>query len=264
MNIGTAKPSTEELALVPHRLIDIVEPDEKFSLAQYQELAYQTISDIQSRNKLALLVGGSGLYAWSVLEGWKIPQVSPDQALRQSLEEEAKVDRDGLYRQLVAVDPVAGQRIDPRNIRRVARALEVYRSTQVPFSRLQCKEAPPFKTLIIGLTAGRAELYRRIDARVDRMIERGLVDEVERLLKMGYDSSLPAMSGTGYKQISAFIRGEMTLSDAVQQMKFETHRIARHQYNWFRLDDSRIHWFNILNEPDSQVMRLVGEFVESE
>ena len=262
MDIGTAKPGPEELSLVPHHLINIINPDENFSLAQYQELAYRTVSDIQERNKLALLVGGSGLYIWSVVEGWGIPQVPPNPELRQSLEEAAKADKDELYQQLMKVDPVAGQRIDPRNIRRVTRALEVYSSTQTPFSQLQRKQAPPFNILMVGLTADRAELYRRIDLRVDEMIEQGLVEEVKKLVDMGYDSNLPAMSGIGYKQIAMFLRGEMTLPAAIQQIKFETHRFVRHQYNWFQLNDDRIRWFDILNEPDSKITELVAKFIK--
>ncbi|GAI47837.1 unnamed protein product, partial [marine sediment metagenome] len=142
MDIGTAKPSREELALVSHHLIDIVSPDEDFGLAQYQQLAYRAIEDIQQRKKLALLVGGSGLYVWSVLEGWGIPQVAPDPEFRHSLEEKvARMGKDELYQELARVDPVAAQRIDPRNVRRTIRALEVHRGAEVPFSQLQRKEA---------------------------------------------------------------------------------------------------------------------------
>jgi len=263
MDIGTAKPSREERALVPHHLIDIVSPDENFSLAQYQQLAYRAIEDIQQRNKLALLVGGSGLYVWSVLEGWGIPQVAPDPEFRHSLEEKAasRVGEDELYQELTSVDPVAAQRIDPRNVRRTIRALEVYKEAEIPLSQLQRKEAPPFNTLIIGLTADRAELYRRIDLRVNEMIKQGLVDEVKRLVNRGYDFNLPAMSGIGYKQISMFLRGELTLAAAIQQIKFETHRLVRHQYTWFQLKDDRIKWFDIQSTVDSQIMAPLSKFI---
>jgi len=264
MDIGTAKPSLEELALVPHHLINIINPDENFSLAQYQELASRTISDIQGRDKLALLVGGSGQYIWSVVEGWGIPEVPPDPELRQNLEEAAKADKDELYQQLKEVDPEAGQQIDPRNVRRVIRALEVNSSSQIPFSQLQRKQSPPFEVLIIGLTLDRAELYRRIDVRVNEMMELGLVEEVKRLVNMGYDSDLPAMSGIGYKQVAMFLRGELTLPTAIQQIKFETHRFVRQQYNWFQLNDDRIHWFDMLNEPGSKIIELVAKFIGSE
>jgi len=260
MDIGTAKPSPEELSLVPHHLIDIVNPDEDFSLAQYQQLAYRAIEDIHQRHKLALLVGGSGLYVWSVLDGWRIPRVAPDPGFRHSLEEKAaRVGKDELYQELARVDPVAAQRIDPRNVRRTIRALEVHRGAEVPISRLQGKTAPPFNTLIIGLTADRAELYRRIDLRVDEMIQRGLVDEVKRLVNRGYDSYLPAMSGIGYKQIGMFLKGEITLAVAIQQIKFETHRLVRHQYSWFQLKDDRIRWFDIQREKEAQISALLSK-----
>ena len=262
MDIGTAKPSQEERALVLHHLIDIVSPDENFGLAQYQQLAYRAIEDIQQRNKLALLVGGSGLYVWSVLEGWGIPRVAPDPEFRHSLEEKAaRVGKDKLYQELASVDPVAAQRIDPRNVRRTIRALEVYKEAEIPFSQLQRKEAPPFNTIIIGLTADRAELYRRIDLRVDEMIKQGLVDEVKRLVNRGYDFNLPAMSGIGYKQIGMFLRGELTLAAAIQQIKFETHRLARQQYTWFQLQDDRIKWFDIQSTVDSQIMAPLSKFI---
>ncbi|MFC1957799.1 tRNA (adenosine(37)-N6)-dimethylallyltransferase MiaA [Chloroflexota bacterium] len=263
MDIGTAKPSRQELSLVPHHLIDIVNPGQDFSLAQYQQLAYQSIEDIQQRSKLALLAGGSGLYLWAVLEGWETPQVPPDPAFRRSLQEKADSGgSDELYRELLEVDPVAAGRIDRRNLRRVIRALEVSRYTGAHFSQLQQKQAPSFSALIIGLTADRAELYHRIDLRVDRMIEQGLVEEVKKLVDMGYDFNLPAMSGIGYRQIGLFLRDEMTLPDAIRQIKFETHRFVRRQYNWFRLKDNRIKWFDIQHEEaESQISQEVATFI---
>jgi tRNA dimethylallyltransferase len=262
MDIGTAKPSREELSLVPHHLINIVNPDENFSLAQYQKAAYRVIGDIHQRNKLPILVGGSGLYIWSVLESWGIPRVPPDLKFRHSLEEKAaKVGEDKLYQELVEIDPVAAQRIDRRNVRRIIRALEVHRGTETPFPRLQYRQAPPFNTIIIGLTADRAELYRRLDLRVDEMIKQGFVAEVEKLMNMGYDFNMPAMSGIGYKQIGLFLNGELTLATAIQQIKFETHRFVRHQYNWFQLKDERIEWFDIQSKLDSEITMLLARFI---
>ncbi|MFC1860122.1 tRNA (adenosine(37)-N6)-dimethylallyltransferase MiaA [Chloroflexota bacterium] len=263
LDIGVAKPSREELSLVPHHLINIINPDEDFSLAQYQELAYRAIGDIQQRNKLPILIGGSGMYVWSVLEGWGIPPVPPDLELRHTLEEKAATTgKDKLYQELEGIDPLAVQRIDPRNVRRTIRALEVHRSTEAPFSRLQYKQAPPFNILIVGLTTDRAELYRRIDLRVDAMMKQGLVDEVEKLIDMGYDFSMPAMSGIGYKQIGIFLNGGLTLAAATQQIKFETHRLVRHQYNWFRLKDNRIKWFDIQSRIDSEIAELITRFIK--
>ncbi len=263
MDIGTAKPNLEELSLVPHHLLNIVNPDGDFSLAQYQHLASRAIDDIGQRNKLPLLVGGSGLYVWSVLEGWRIPQVPPDLEFRHNLEKKAaEVGEDALYQELVKVAPIAAQRIDRRNVRRVIRALEVHRGTENPLFRLEHKEAPPFKTLILGLTIDRAELYRRVDLRIDEMIKQGLVEEVKRLVNMGYDLGLPAMSGIGYKQIGMFLKGELTLDAAIQQIKFETHRFVRHQYNWFRLKDDRIQWFDMQSKMDSKITALLARFIE--
>jgi len=262
MDIGTAKPTPQERALVPHHLIDIASPDENFSLAQYQQLALKAIENIQQRNMLPIVVGGSGQYVWSVLEGWGIPQVAPNLEFRQSLEERADIgEGDKLYEELVSIDPLAAQRIDPRNVRRTIRALEVFQETETPFSQLQRKEASPFTTFIIGLTADREELYRRIDLRVDRMIEQGLVEEVKRLVSRGFNFNMPAMSGIGYKQIGHFLRGELTLPGAIQQIKFETHRLARQQYTWFQLQDTRIKWFDIQRTADSQIMAPLNRFL---
>ncbi len=262
LDIGTAKPTHDELLLVPHHLIDIIDPGDDFSLAQYQALAYQTIEEIQERDRLPLLVGGSGLYVWAVLEGWKIPEVPPDLELRRRFEERAAGGKtDELYRELIEVDPAAAQKIDRRNVRRLIRALEVIRSAGAPFSKLQGKDAPPFDILIIGLTADREELYRRVDARVDRMMEMGLVGEVKKLMEMGYNLNLPSMSGIGYKQIGMFLNSEITLEEATIKMKTETHRLVRRQYNWFRLKDKRIHWFDIQQEFEPEVLKLVAGFV---
>ena len=246
MDIGTAKPSPEELAAVPHHLINIINPDEDFSLARYQQLASQAIQDIQARGALPILVGGSGQYVWSLIEGWGVPRVAPDQEYRRYLEKRAASDSgDDLYQELQQVDPVAAARIDPQNTRRIIRALEVYHRTGTPFSELRQKQPPPFTTHIIGLTTERNELYRRIDRRADAMIEQGLVEEVVNLLDMGYNFSLPALASIGYKQIGTFIREEVTLETAIQQIKFDSHRLVRNQYSWFRRNDPRIRWLDI-------------------
>jgi tRNA dimethylallyltransferase len=262
MDIGTAKPTAQDMAQVRHELVDIINPDQDFSLAQYQELATAAIGAMQGRGDLPILAGGSGLYVWSVVEGWRIPRVAPDLALRRSLEEKAvNGGQEALYAELSQIDPVAAQRIDRRNVRRVIRAIEVCRSSDIPFSELQIKIKPPFDILIIGLTADRTELYKRIDARVDEMVRRGLVAEVKGLLEMGYGLGLPAMSGIGYRQIGMYLQGELTLDKAVEQMKFETHRMARHQYSWFRSKDDRIRWFDTGDQPEDRIDSLVGEFL---
>jgi len=246
MDIGTGKPNPAEMQVAPHHLVDVVEPDESFTLADYWSRASTVIEDIQGRGKIPLLVGGTGLYVWSLVEGWRIPRVPPDTRLRSELEQRAELGgSDTLHQELASIDPAAAARMDPRNLRRIVRALEIYYLTGQAPSRLQGKEAPDFPVLIVGLTQERGDLYRRVDARVDAMIAQGLVKEVEELLNRGYGLSLPSMSGIGYGQIGRFLRGEMELAEAVDRMKHETHRLVRHQYTWFRLDDRRIYWFDI-------------------
>jgi tRNA dimethylallyltransferase len=245
MDIGTNKPSLAERAAVLHHVIDVIEPDEDFSLAMYHQLATEALKAIKQKGKLPLLVGGSGLYVWSLVEGWKIPQVRPDQKLRRQLEDRAEQEGShSIYQELQDIDPVAAAKINPSNIRRIIRALEIYHTTGQPPSQLQRKETPGFPIMVIGLTQKRSELYRKIDWRADKMIQMGLVEEVEQLLKKDYSPALPSMSGIGYKQIGQFLRGEMTLPQAIDKIKYETHRLARHQYAWFRLSDNRIHWFD--------------------
>jgi tRNA dimethylallyltransferase len=261
MDIGTAKLSREELALVPHHLIDIMNPDEDFSLAQYKEMAAVIITDIHERGKLPVLAGGSGQYIWALLEGWEVPKVEPDPEFRQKLEKKAAEGKaDELYSELEEIDSEAARTIDPRNVRRVIRALEVSSQTSKPFSQQRTRKEPPYSTLVIGLTTERKELYRRIDLRVDSMIENGLIDEVKKLKKMGYGADIPSMSSIGYKQILMYFNGEISLESAVQQIKTETHRLVRRQYNWFRLSDERIKWLDIQDDVKEKARELVAEF----
>ena len=264
MDIGTAKPTKEELAAVPHHLVDIIEPDKEFSLAEYQQLTDKTIQDIQTRGKIPFLVGGSGLYVWAVLEGWIIPKIAPDTGFRQELEKRAGMGQGAdLYGELRKIDPAAAAKIDPRNIRRVIRALEVNELSETPFSELQKKQPPPFQTLIIGLTADRQELYRRADERADNMLKQGFVEEVQALQKMGYSLNLPAMSGIGYREIGQNLDGKMPLEAAVYKIKTGTHRFIRHQYTWFRLQDERITWFDVEKAPKPEINRTVAEFLKT-
>lgn len=264
LDIGTAKPTLEQRAVIPHHLVDIVDPDEAFSLALYQKLACEAIENIQGRGKIPFLVGGSGLYIWSVIEGWQIPAVPPDPEFRRSLEDRARQEGGYvLYEELQRVDPAAAQRIAPSNVRRIIRALEIYKVTGCSPSQLWRKQKPPFSTLIIGLTTDRRDLYRRIDLRVDKMIKEGLVAETQDLLRRGYSLDLPAMSGIGYKQIGMFLQGKLDLPSAIHQIKCETHRFARHQYAWFRLTDPRIHWFEIGDKLKSEAAEVVANSISS-
>jgi len=245
MDIGTAKPAAAERKAVRHWLIDVANPDERFSLAMYLDAAHAALSDIWSRDKLPLVVGGTGQYVWALLEGWRVPRVPPDRALRAELE--ALAAREGpaaVMDILRAEDPASAAAIDARNLRRMVRAIEVTRATGRPFSAWQQKDAPSFAAAIVGLRIDRARLYARIDARVDAMITAGLVDEVRRLNAAGYGCDLPSMQSIGYREICAHLRGELTLDAAVARIKTETHRLARMQHTWFRATDERIRWLD--------------------
>lgn len=245
MDVGTAKPTAAERQRVPHHLIDVCRPDETLSLGEYQRLAYAAIEAIHQRGRLPILVGGTGQYAQAVVGGWGIPAVPPQPALRTAL---AALGGPELARWLQELDPLAAGRIDPRNVRRVIRALEVIMVSGRPMSLLQRKSAPPYQMVMVGLTCGRAELYRRIDKRVEQMMADGLLAELQGLRAAGYGRDLPAMSGLGYRQLWAYLDGECTLAEAVERIQFETHRFARQQYTWFRLDDPAIHWFDVDQE----------------
>jgi tRNA dimethylallyltransferase len=196
MDIGAAKPTPEEQALVPHHLLDVVQPDEWLSLAIYQAKAYAAIDDILARGRLPLLVGGTGQYISAVIEGWGIPEVPPNPALREELEAYAAEQSPlALHNRLARHDPVAAARIHPNNVRRVIRALEVFLESGRPISELQSKTAPPYHILQIGLARPRDVLHQRIDARIDQMMTDGLLAEVQALLDAGYSRKLPAMSG---------------------------------------------------------------------
>lgn len=235
LDIGTAKPTLDERRAVRHHLVDIVALDEDFSLARYQDLARAAIADIIERGRLPLLVGGTGQYLAAVLEGWSVPRVAPHPGLRVALEAEARTQgAAALHARLAQVDPVAAQAIPATNVRRVIRALEVYQVTGEPISVQQSKHAPPYRAITLWLTLPAAELYRRIDDRVDAMMRAGLLDEVRGLIARGYGWELPALSSLGYREFQPYFAGEATLEEAVQRLKYNTHAFARRQPAWFR------------------------------
>ncbi|MBM4422384.1 MAG: tRNA (adenosine(37)-N6)-dimethylallyltransferase MiaA [Chloroflexi bacterium] len=246
MDIGTAKPTLAERARVAHHLIDVADPDQSWSLAQYRDAAAALIVEINARDRLPMLVGGAGQYIHAILEGWSIPKRAADPQARAELEAIAARDgADELYRRLREIDPLAAASIDSRNVRRVIRALEVTLSTGQPFSAQRQKTPPRYRSLIIGLSLARPKLYRRIDERIDAMFANGLVAEGQTLAAKGYDWSLPALSAIGYKQVGMYLRGECDLAEAVQRIKRETRRFVRRQANWFKPDDPNIRWHNV-------------------
>ncbi len=265
MDIGTAKPTAGERAQVPHHLVDMVDPVDGFSLATYLDKARKTISDIHTRDKMPLLIGGTGQYLWALLEDWRVPSVPPDHEYRRHLQEIAHTQgQQALHDQLAQVDPRAAASIDLRNQRRVIRALEVHHQTGVPFSELRRHGTEPYRTLILGLTLTREALYRRIDERVEGMVEAGWIEEVRRLLEQGITADHPSMSSVGYRDIAAHLADDLALEQAIRNIKSNTHRFARHQYSWFRLSDHRVRWLQAdADALEEQAVSLVSGFIAS-
>jgi tRNA dimethylallyltransferase len=261
MDIGTAKPSAAERAQVPHHLFDLREPDEVLSLAEYQTLAYAVIDQIHRRGKIPFLVGGTALYLNAVVKGLKIPDVPPNPALRAELEAFAEVEgHEALYARLQDLDPQTAAQIDGRNVRRVVRALEIMLETGQPKHELEGEEPPPYRILQIGLDMPRRQLYARIDARVAEMIAAGLIAETQRLLAAGYPPNLPALTSLGYREIGAYLRGELDLPSAVERIQIETHRFVRHQYSWFRRMND-LQWFDCSQPCTEPIASRVAAFL---
>ncbi len=261
MDIGTAKPSPEERQRAPHHLLDVVSPNENFSLGTFLALSRDIARDISQRGRLPLVVGGSGQYIWALLEGWDVPAIPPDADFRDELKAIAEQQgSDTLHRRLAEIDPQRAANIDPRNVRRVIRALEVHHHTGVEPSRFRPRLPNPPPSLVIGLTAEREHLYKRIDLRVDAMMSSGFLAEVESLLEMGYSMSHGALNCPGYRELGEHLAGECSLDDAVARTKYRTHRMARRQYTWFKPSDRRIHWLET-EAPD--VVERASGLVES-
>ncbi len=251
MGIGTAKPTPEERAEVPHHLIDIVEPTEEFSVGKYRKLATAAIEDIHQRGKVALVCGGTGLYVRALVDGlFEGPEA--DWKLRRELMAEAeKEGSEALHARLAEIDPQAAGKLSPKDVRRVVRALEVHYRTRRPISdfQRQWKERrarPP----MLGLIRDRAALYRRIDQRVEDMFQRGLVEETRRLLEEGLRGNRTAMQAIGYKEVVGFLDGLYSLDEAKRLLKRDSRRYAKRQLTWFRKDD-RITWYKF-DEYDSR------------
>ena len=264
MDIGTAKPSAAELNTVPHHLYDIINPDQQYSLSIYRASALEHIYGVQGSGRVPVLVGGSGQYVWSVVENWQVPEVAPDPHFRERMARVSAEQGSGfLYRQLEVIDPEAARKILPGNIRRVIRALEIFEKTGEKPSVLQTKKGHDFPVQVIGLTCDRERLYDVINRRTDQMMEAGLLNEVKRLIVMGYTPGLPSMSSLGYRQITGHLEGRVTLEQAVQEIKWETHRFARNQYAWFRLNDARISWFDAADAVNDKINYTIDSFLKA-
>ncbi|MDX2160179.1 MAG: tRNA (adenosine(37)-N6)-dimethylallyltransferase MiaA [bacterium] len=245
MNTGTAKPTPEQQRTVPHHMIDLVDPDETLSLAEYLDGAYAHIDAIHQRGGVPLLVGGTGQYITALIDGWSVPKAAPDAAFRAEMERLAAVHGRGvLAERLRNLDPDAETFVDMRNPRRVIRALEVIRATGKPFSAQRAKTPPPYRVLHYGLTMARERLYAQADQRVNAMIAQGFIDEVQQLLTHGYSADLPSMSALGYREIAAYVENRTSLDEAVQAIYSATHDFIRRQYTWFRKHNADAEWLD--------------------
>jgi len=257
LDIGTAKPTPEEIASAPHHLVDCLDPDESMSLASFVDLALDAIKEINERGRLPILVGGTGQYVWALVEAWDVPRVEPDQALRRELEAVAESEgHEALGARLRALDPEAADRIDSRNVRRVVRAIEVAIARSVAPEPPE-SDNPAFDALLIGLTARRELIYERVDGRIDQMIAGGWLDEVKGLLTAGDFAAWSASSSIGYRELISHLNEESTLDEAIALTKKSTRRLVRHQYGWFKLSDERINWSDVEDDPTDEISALV-------
>ena len=246
MDIGTAKPTAEEMDGIPHHMIDVADPEEDFSVARYVELASACVDDILARGKLPIVAGGTGLYVDSLLSGRTFAAFSPESALRKELEEElAERGGEAMLEELSRVDPEAAARLHPNDHKRIVRALEVYRSTGKTISEhnRETQALPPrYEALTIGLNfQDRADLWARIDARVDQMAADGLEREVRELLSSGLSPRCTAMQAIGYKEFVAAVEGDMTWREAEELVKLRSRQYAKRQLTWFRRNPE-VHW----------------------
>lgn len=248
LDIGTAKPTKEQRRLVKHFFVDESEPDEDFNAGEFGRRGREIINEVFQRKKVAIVVGGSGLYVQSLIDGF-FHGPSADSGVRQQLYK--RVHEEGaaaLLNELRKVDPVSAAKMFPSNTRRIVRALEVYELTGTPLSNLQQEKIQiDFTPLLVGLQWDRRLLYERINRRVDEMLEKGLLDEVRRLRELGYSETTNALQTVGYQEAFAYLRGEFDYEAMVELMKRNTRRFAKRQLTWFRRD-TRIHWFPIEDE----------------
>lgn len=248
-DIGTGKDKSFRQALV-----DMIEPDQTYSVAEYQAAANVLINQYLRMKSLPILVGGTGLYLDAVMHGYVIPSLQKESfKLREKLE---KQSNEKLYRQLAKLDPVAAEKIDTKNKRRIIRALEVSILSKRPFSNLPKQIKPKFEALIIGIKTDRETLYSKIDARIDQMIKDGLVEEVRNLLKK-YRADLPSLNTIGYKEIGDYLRGKITLKETVAKIKTNTHAYVRRQETWFR-HDKNIKWVEKYEEAEKLIQKFLN------
>jgi tRNA dimethylallyltransferase len=268
MDIGTAKPDKSILNTIKHHMMDIVDPAENFDVIQYSKLATNIILDVFKKGKIPILLGGSGLYITSIIEPI-FSGPNKDSIYREILEEESKIyGKEYLYNKLVKIDPISALKINSNDLKRIIRALEVYKSTGKTISYLQKKayhKNAKFKYQIIGLKRNREKLYQKINSRVDKMIKDGLIEEVKLLKEKGYNENLNSMQGLGYKQINKYLGGEYDQETAINLIKRDTRRYAKRQMTWFNHKIKNIEWIDLDNYNEEEIiskMKNKGVFEE--
>ncbi len=263
LNIGTAKPSATELKKVKYHFIDILNPDEDYDANKFSIQAEKVINEIKEKKKTAVVIGGSGLYIKALIDGI-IESADKDEDLREMLlSKKEKYGVEFLHNELKKVDPVSSEKMLPQNWKRVIRALEVYHLTGRPIwqHHINQNKIPKFNFYQIGLNWNREVLYRRIEERVDEMIEKGLIEEVKGILDNGYDKNLNSLNTVGYKEIISHLEDEITLDRAIELIKRNTRRYAKRQFTWFKADE-RTKWFNVSSQEDIDdlILQLIKDF----
>lgn len=253
MDIGTAKPDMEEMSGIPHHMIDIISPDQRYSVADFADNARQCIEDILSRGKVPVLAGGTGLYMDSVLNNTEFVELKGDpEFCREMLELSLREGKEAVHKKLQEIDPEAAENIHPNNLRRVIRALEVCKITGKTFTRvnLESRREAVYDALIFGIETDRFVLYERINQRVDRMMEKGLVSEVKGLWEKGIGKESTAIQAIGYKELIEYLEGKCSLDEAVEKIKMESRRYAKRQLTWFKRNDE-IQWIRLDGQADT-------------
>lgn len=268
MDIGTAKIKIEEMQGIPHHMIDIKNPNENFSVAEFKKYVQQYIKEISARNHIPIIVGGSGLYIQSVLSDYNFSEEKRDDALTKKLEAEMEAEGiEPLYNRLKQVDHVQAEKIHPNNFRRVIRALEIYENTGLTMTEYQMQQQKemPFDSMLIGLEMERSMLYERINHRIDLMVEEGLVEEVHKLISEGY-SNCQSMKAIGYKELIPYFRGEATLEESIELLKRNSRRFAKRQFTWFK-NKMEVNWYNLnpltISEKFDEILIDLAGFLKS-
>ena len=265
MDIGTAKPSPSERRDVPHHLVDILDPRDSYSLSDFLKNAGEAIDDINLRGKIPVVVGGSGQYIWGLLEGWQVPEIPPNPALRDELQSQLESEGiDSLQDRLRKSGALGIERVETQNPRRLIRAIERAVATGDAMGGASKSVSPPYDALVIGLKAPREVLHARVESRIDRMLSAGWLDEVQKLRQSGVDRAMPSMSAIGYRQLFDFIDNRESCEDVRETILIGNRRLIGAQHNWFKPSDERISWFDFtIGEVVCDIKRTVRHWLSN-